>query len=197
MKYEVMLGDYDKEKIGEIEADSEEVAYNLALDKFGNMLTDDGGWRSHLSVRIPHHIQFQNAVRDAAKKLEDLRECADTTFFRIFDHSGKLFKALFKALFDEIHDRSNAFHSSLKTGPDFNTYIPERLEYWEDAQKLLIGFKLPNKLIDEYYKKAKPATVFAIHIRDLDKESYEDKMLWNDRKKMAEMLNLVVSKITS
>jgi hypothetical protein len=194
MKYDVMQGDYDASKIGEIEAENEHEAYELALEKFGHVIGDRDGWDSYLSVRVPYDVRFPNAVKEHNQRFEELKQGKEIT--RIFSNT----KELFKALLEEILNRSRPSYYDYRTGPNFETRLPERLEYWEDVQKLLLGFRLPNLMISRNILDVKPPMVFAVHIKALKGMRSEELMLWNkkeEREKMARILDSVLYNITA
>lgn len=203
MLWDVVRGDTDGDVIDTIEASDEDAAWLIAKNKH------DAGWqdRTEEEAREGGYDTYNYIyVRESRDSYDPgWRERAELEYqnlksvpivIREFDSTEELLRELFR----EIERRkSNQNMAMFKTGPDYESYLPEKIELLEyiDTPSLKIGFRLSNRLVSKVWNKASPPTDFVISVVTVNKESSEMKIWWNQRRAQAINLNFLAQILTS
>lgn len=197
MIWDVMEGDTDASKIGEVDAIDENSAYNAAIVKYGSKylqdLEEDGdyaGCNTYISVRIPYGVRFPNAKESALK--EKISKFNSPDRINIFSSLDDFYRELLKEIsYLRCFLDSQALPEVFLKDNDFSGSNPEQIVYWEDVQKLLMGVRLCNMIYNTGNGGFRPPTVFAFHIKTLQMANSEQLLWWNTSEKRQEQIDLL------
>jgi len=195
MKWDIIEGDTDGSRIDILEADTESEANEKALDKHRP------GWRDQLAAGIQDldpwsHIYARphNAEREEQIKQMQVQRAHKKKNPPLAIQEYKDTKTLLKALWNEVQERRSTAGWP-RTGPDFQTRLPEKVEVWEDVQNRRVGIKLVNHLYIDVWDKELSPTIYCIGIGDLKADPL--KFFWNDRALRIEALNMLIESATT